>query len=124
MHITGQGWGQPPRWNIRRDLARYPMIEIRAEFGNHGYNCEWVSLIELTPRRPIERLSLTPVGYDDQGANADGNGDHVHGEILPNHINSLIIRYSGSFEGSSVYRLSKEKYISDTKELLSLCINK
>jgi hypothetical protein len=66
--VEGDGWGRPPQWLIRTDLLSSPVLEIRNAFGNNGSNCEWLSLIELTPAVPIVRLPPIVAGYDNRGA--------------------------------------------------------
>lgn len=69
--VEGNGWGKPPEWSLRTDLTRNPALEIKTSFGNNGYDCEWVSLIEIAPDRPISRLHHVTAAFDNSGARDD-----------------------------------------------------
>lgn len=108
--VIGNGWGKPPDWNIRRDLMPNPVIEVRTHFGNQGYDCDWISLVELTSTKPIVRLPTTVAGYDNTGAVGDSVGEKTTAVVVPGPPGGLSLRYRGSRAGQINYAMVDGEY--------------
>lgn len=119
--VTGNGWGKPPEWRLRHDLMRNPVLEVRTRFGNQGYNCEWVSLVELAYDRPIIRLPTIVAGYDNTGASDDGLGQSTTAVVDPQPGGGFVLRYLGSRPGHVSYVAGKRGYRPQGPQPLREC---
>ena len=117
----GNGWGKPPEWRLRHDLMRNPVLEVRTRFGNQGYNCEWVSLVELAYDRPIIRLPTIVAGYDNTGASDDGLGQSTTAVVDPQPGGGFVLRYLGSRPGHVSYVAGKRGYRPQGPQPLREC---
>lgn len=119
--VVGNGWGKPPDWSIRRDLLANPVIEVRTHFGNQGYDCDWISLVELTPTGPIVRLDTTVAGYDNTGAVGDEVGEKTAAVIVPGIAGGFSLRYRGSRAGQMNYVMIDGEYKARGAQPLKKC---
>ncbi len=102
--IGGGSWGEPPSYTLRNGLLG-PGIVIEARGGGtwQGYTCELATLVRLGEDGPETLAEQIPTFYDNRGALGE---DEVEGAIVPGEdAQSIIVRYTGTFEGDVVYRL-------------------
>lgn len=118
---AGNGWGRPPRWIVRRDLTRYPALEIRTEFSNNGYGCEWISLIELTPKRPIIRIQKTAAGYDTTGAVGHEKGQAITSVFRLDRNGDINLIFEGTSAGALKYSPYQDGYVASGQNPTATC---
>lgn len=118
---AGNGWGRPPSWTVRRDLTRYPALEIRTEFSNNGYGCEWISLIELTPNRPIIRIQQTAAGYDTTGAVGHERGQAITSAFRLDRDGNINLVFEGTSVGTLKYSLIQDAYVASGRNPAVTC---
>jgi len=59
----GNGWGLPPRWQMRTDLLRWPALETSFGFTNEGCTSSETDLIELAPSGPVRRAAIPGIPH-------------------------------------------------------------
>jgi len=106
---------------VRTDLLQFPVLELRTYFGNNGYDCDWVSLAELTPEKPVMRISSTVAGYDDSGAVEDGSETTSAIVERGSGKNGIRLVYSGSHSASVDLVRVKGRYVAGRNPLTGRC---
>ncbi|CAN5132618.1 hypothetical protein BH10PSE2_BH10PSE2_30720 [soil metagenome] len=116
-------FGAPPDWAVRTDLTDAPALLTKAGGTWQGYTCEWSSLIELTPDKPVMRSDDIPVGYDSSGASEDGkSGETLEGTITPGTKGrSFVVNYGGARTASVTYALAGDAYTATSDPDLPAC---
>lgn len=124
--VPGTSWGLAPSWKLRADLTPHPALQTERGGTWQGYTCTWADLIELTPERPIVRLSGLETGYSDSGSD-QAKGVGVDGEIKPGERGrTLTVEYAGEtghgpFKQAVPYALKGEAYAPTVKAQIPEC---
>ncbi|WP_336959008.1 hypothetical protein [Sphingobium aquiterrae] len=109
--IGGGSWGAPPDWQIREDLMPVPVIAASGGGTWQGYSCSSMTLVALTPDKPLLMAEAIPVSYDNGGAVADAGEAHssVTGRIMPVRKGQRFdMIYQGSPGGTVRYSIGKD----------------
>ncbi|HEX8534416.1 MAG TPA: SHOCT domain-containing protein [Allosphingosinicella sp.] len=113
LFVPGSSWGEPAtEWSIRRDLSTYPVVASEGGHMGQGYLCQWTSLAELTPARPV-LLGTFSTGFSDEGARVDGEAvTNWDGRITkPVRGRSFQIAVSGSDHFTERYVRRGDKFV-------------
>lgn len=123
--LRGNGWGRPPDLAMRADISDRPVIEARFAFGNQGFDCEWISLVELGPRRPVTLLDHAKLSYDNEGAGTEADGivpETTSAVLIPGRLGrSFALRYSGTRAATVTYRRVDGTFRADRRAPIRSC---
>lgn len=113
--FNGNGFGSPPQWKVRGDLAANPVLTVETGFTGQGYTCASQALVELTPNGAKVRAESVPVEYDDSGVGR-GRVTTLEGHIRPlvtGRSFEVVFRGTGSMR--MVYERRGETYETHSK---------
>lgn len=93
--VAGGTMGNPPRWEIRSDIADRPVIEATGGGVWQGYGCDTTTLTELTTEGP-KLLATFASGYSSEGA--EGDAGQIYDGTIVNVVRgrSFDVRFTGT----------------------------
>ncbi len=116
LQLSGDGFGAPPRWTVRKDLEDYPVLAVESGWTGQGCTSAGQALVELTPTGAKTRIERVPVVFDDSGAYDPDNPNHpkitsLEGKIRPiQRGRRFEVLFHGSKSLRVVYERSGETY--------------
>jgi hypothetical protein len=106
--FTGNGFGAPPNWSIRRDLEDYPVLAIQTGYTGQGCTSAQQDLVALTPEGVELRVGSIPILYNNSASYHAGDPQIVRleGEVRPLLKNK---RFEVVYHGTKFLRLVYER---------------
>lgn len=107
--LDGNGFGEPPSWNIRTDLGRPAYLVSDTGWTGQGYTCAQTDLVELTPTAPVVRARGIPMHYDNAGVGTTPV-INIDGRLDQGPDGKLRVTFTGSTRGFVDYALVGETF--------------
>lgn len=105
LFLAGGQGGEPPAFELSRELTPAPALVIRTGAVRGGRSCVTADLVELTPSHPVLRAEAIPLGHDA----ADGDEQDWSGALQPGRRGrDFGVQYSGADDARATWVLTSE----------------
>lgn len=108
--VDGSIMGNPPRWTIRHDLSRWPVIEAVSGGVWQGYACSTTTLVALSPEGPAA-IAVFDSEYSSGGA--EGEDSVTYEGRIANVVRdrSFDVQFTGTRDITQHYARRGAKFI-------------